>query len=1125
MSELALTLIQKAKAENAEYLDLGNCGLTDWPESLFELTDLKTLVLSNKWWNYKEYIRESSTNSGKPNVLNSIPEEINKLIKLEKLTISGETDEKKQWNIKDLSPLSGLKLLSILDFSQNQVRYLEALKGLTSLKELYLNYNQVTDLEPLSDLISLIILDFSFNQVADLSPLTGLISLKTLAFRSNQVKDLSPLSDLTSLNQLYFDSNQVSDLNPVSNLISLTTLEFSSNKVTNLESLSVMKELNNLDFRSNQVTDLRPLKSLTLMKKLYFSSNRVINLEPLLGMQELNKLDFGYNQVADLRPLKSFVLLSKLFFSYNQVTDLEPLRGLTSLDKLYFSYNQVTDLSPLSGLTLLSYLEFRSNQVSDLSPLSELSLLSYLDFRSNQVSDLGPLTGFTFLSSLYFSFNQVSDLEPLSNLTSLVKLSFSFNQVVDLSPLEGLIKKGIICNWDNNPLARPSPEVARLGKEAILNYFAELRRTNAYHLLETRLLIVGQGGAGKTSLRRKLKDIRAPLPDPNDSTRGIEVDQIELTSSSGKTFTLHIWDFGGQNIQHYAHQFFLTGSSLYVLVHNQREQNTNFQYWLNIIGMLGEGSPVLIVQNEIAGHKDPIEKAHSIRERFPNVIWPFFQVDLSKAGNEDRSRFEQLKKAVELYASDPTKLPHFGKVFPGSFIKVRQAILDAACEEAHYLTWPQFEAICADTGVFKPNLVLEFSRTLSVLGACLHFPEDPELCDFVFLRPKWIIDALFKLLYFPKIEARQGEFSEMDTREIWKGDEYKGMHRNLLRLMENFEMCYEIENSHPKRRYILPQRLPLTDERYPWDEPEAIHVIYRYKFMPKGIITRITCRLHQKIEQGKTGHVWCDAVIFVHKKARAFVRERYAEDEIWIDAAGEQREVLLNRIVEEIDDIHAKSNFNNLRLEKLVPCNCELCRKADEPHYFDFDYLSDLIDDGESSERCQKSRRMVDIRAFLASTGIKRKNSRKIRVFLSYAHEDKAGKEQLIRHLNPMIRQGVLEIWHDREILPGGDWQAELRSALYGSEIILFLVSPGFISSDFIWDEEMVHALERRDAKSAIVIPVIYRPADWTKLEFAKRQALPGDGKPITTYENQDEAFVEVAKGIRSVAERLRENA
>lgn len=143
------------------------------------------------------------------------------------------------------------------------------------------------------------------------------------------------------------------------------------------------------------------------------------------------------------------------------------------------------------------------------------------------------------------------------------------------------------------------------------------------------------------------------------------------------------------------------------------------------------------------------------------------------------------------------------------------------------------------------------------------------------------------------------------------------------------------------------------------------------------------------------------------------------------------------------------------------------------------------------------------------------------RVFISYAHADETFRDQLDKHLSILQRAGIVEIWHDRRLVAGEEWDHGIKSELEGADIILLLVSPDFVASDYINDVEIARAMERHEAGSARVIPVILRPCKWDIAPFARLQALPTDAKAISKWPNIDEAYLDVANGIHRAAEKL----
>ena len=148
-------------------------------------------------------------------------------------------------------------------------------------------------------------------------------------------------------------------------------------------------------------------------------------------------------------------------------------------------------------------------------------------------------------------------------------------------------------------------------------------------------------------------------------------------------------------------------------------------------------------------------------------------------------------------------------------------------------------------------------------------------------------------------------------------------------------------------------------------------------------------------------------------------------------------------------------------------------------------------------------------------------SSTPVEVFYSYAHEDESFCDKLQKHLSLLQRQGLITAWHDRHILPGTDWSQAIDEHLERASVILLLISADFLASDYCYGLEMQRALQRHQANEACVIPILLRPVDWNNAPFAHLQALPTGAKPITKWRNRDEAFTDVAGGIRRVIEDL----
>jgi tetratricopeptide (TPR) repeat protein len=146
-----------------------------------------------------------------------------------------------------------------------------------------------------------------------------------------------------------------------------------------------------------------------------------------------------------------------------------------------------------------------------------------------------------------------------------------------------------------------------------------------------------------------------------------------------------------------------------------------------------------------------------------------------------------------------------------------------------------------------------------------------------------------------------------------------------------------------------------------------------------------------------------------------------------------------------------------------------------------------------------------------------------LQVFISYAHEDEDLRHELVKHLSQLQRDGLIQVWLDRRITGGSEWAGQIDEHLNSADIVVLLVSPDFLASEYCYDVETKRALERHDAGEARVVPVILRPSDWQTSRFAKLNILPEDAKPVVDWKTHDHGFVNVVDGLQRVAKELRE--
>jgi hypothetical protein len=142
------------------------------------------------------------------------------------------------------------------------------------------------------------------------------------------------------------------------------------------------------------------------------------------------------------------------------------------------------------------------------------------------------------------------------------------------------------------------------------------------------------------------------------------------------------------------------------------------------------------------------------------------------------------------------------------------------------------------------------------------------------------------------------------------------------------------------------------------------------------------------------------------------------------------------------------------------------------------------------------------------------------RMFVSYSHKDDHYRERFHTALAGLRRQGQIALWDDHEVEAGAEWESQIREQLKTSTLIVFLVSPDLLDSEYIYGSEMNYALALNRDRRARVIPVIVRPADWKQRPLGNLQALPRYGRAVSSWPNEDEAWLDVTKGIRRIIEQ-----
>lgn len=759
----------------------------------------------------------------------------------------------------------------------------------------------------------------------------------------------------------------------------------------------------------------------------------------------------------------------------------ELLNSYLGLKKINLSGNKLTKLpSWFSKFNQLELLDLRSNKLKSLcKDFNKLSRLEVLYLRDNMLTEvpvellLLPNLKTAFLSSNYIKYF-TSDFFNIPNVS-----------------IEG------------NPVIDPPIEVFHRGLDAVKNYFAE-REQGTEYLNEAKLLIVGEPGAGKTSLMNKILNEDYVLNPFLPSTKGIEIEPFFFKTEENKKFRINIWDFGGQEIYHATHQFFLTKRSLYIILCDNRAEDTDFNYWLQTIELLSDSSPIIIVQNEKQDRKKDVNEV-AIKERY-TTLKRVFGFNLANDNAKLRGLVDDLKSRI-------VKLSHIGTELPKIWVDIRRELENRA-KKVPYINESEYLEICFQFGMDTKERANYLSDYLHDLGVFLHFKDNAILKRWIILKPDWGTEAVYKVLDDDNVIESKGYFTRNDLKRIWSSSAYADMHEELISLMMKFELCYQLEG---KDTLIAAQLLDRVKPAYHWIEEENLIIKYDYFFMPKGVITRFIVKMHYYITSQKLA--WREGVVLERQNTRAEIIETYGAREIKIRIQGKNKKEFLAVIIDSLDNINI--TYNNLKVSKLIPCNCEGCKKNEEPYYFKYQDIRKFLDNEIDEDRCRESMRMVKLRPLIDDAfgySIKANNEGPL-VYISYNDQNRSEKNRLEKHLKILERNKKIRIFDRQYIDVGTDEKQLMREQIDEAEVILLLLSAEYISDDWNYNAELSKAFDRSENQSCVTIPILLSDCNYSLLSISKLKPITFRGKSL--FDNPYDTESALASAVNDIKKSI----
>jgi internalin A len=691
------------------------------------------------------------------------------------------------------------------------------------------------------------------------------------------------------------------------------------------------------------------------------------------------------------------------------------------------------------------------------SEIGSLNNLIELHFYENNLSELPPEIGkLKNLVVLGLGCNKINKLPPdMGKLKNLEELYLENNKLESLPRELAKLQKLKYLNLKQNQLPIP-PEILNKTNEpaTILNYYFSVLKdkdestSTAKPLNETKVLIVGQGSVGKTSIVKRL--INGTFNLSENKTDGIDINRWEITENiKDGPIQLNIWDFGGQEIMHATHQFFLTKRSLYLLVLDSRltQEENRTEYWLKIIQSFGGDSPVLIVGNKTDQHPLDIDKT-GLLKKYSNLV------EIIEVSAATGAGFEQLEKVIKKQVNN---LPHVHDLLPQKWFRIKTRLEELRLKY-NFITQDDYSELCVDNEVPDDISQRTLIGFLHDLGVILHFQDDPRLESLGILNPQWVTNGVYKILNSHELFQSRGILTIPLLNKILNLPEYPSDKRLfIVDMMKKFELCYDIETDNS---FLIPDLLP-KDEPFTGEWNDALVFHYSYNVLPSSIISRFVVRMNPFIY--KT--VWRSGVVLKNNENIALVKADFEDRKIYISVMGEEttKRDFLSSIRTELEAIHRTITKIETHAKVPVPGYAEI-----EP--IEFSFLLQCERDGRKTFPAQAGNRIIDINVHDLLNGVRSVKGQESNIFISYSHSDKVFVERLAKDLE---KKGNYVWWDFEKIKGGQNWQKEIEKAIFQCQYFLIVVTPESVSSDWVANE-ITYAILR----NKIIIPLYLKTCD-----------------------------------------------
>ena len=797
----------------------------------------------------------------------------------------------------------------------------------------------------------------------------------------------------------------------------LQRLNLSHTKLSSLEGVQLPGNLRELDLNGTPLTNLEGVQLPWNLQKLYLSSTRLTSLEGVQLPGNLKELYLIYTPLTSLEGIQLPGNLRRLDLSGTQLTSLEGVQLPGNLQKLYLGGTPLTSLEGVQLPGNLQQLNLNNTQLTSLEGVQLPGNLQALSLFSTPLTSLEGVQLPGSLQWLDLSGTQLTSLEGVQLPRNLQELSlFNTNLTILPESIRKLkaLKTLDLCDLKLKELPDWLPELRlpftrddfgdgiRLfgttvegvdmsifdqSQEAILRWFEERKQAgeeDAKPLNELKVVFLGDGGAGKShTIARLLKDGGQTDDFPNISTPGIVI-QDKLYPYDDKEVKVHFWDFGGQEILHSMHRMFLTKRTLYVVMLNVRDgtQDDRARYWLYNLRSFAKDAPVLLVLNQMDMNENATLNESDLRKLYPALASEVVKLSTLKDTDAD---FE--KKFIDVLRRQIGGMEILDFPFIPAWSRLKEKLQDM---EKPYIFGDDFQKICDECGVTdSDNIRRDLLKWFSDLGVSFCYSGSASLEDYVVLRPDWITNAIYIVLFNKAETAQNGQVSHEVIYKMLSSRDMEKYRRTVteatykshevdyvLKVFRKFRLSFLAEDGIEFIPMLCKANANPISAEYE-NDPDALEFRMHYEYLPNNVIHRLMVDRRRELDLNT---VWlyggqfrnrCTGLSAVVKTEGNLLRIMVRREDSQC-----QPQLYLNDLKQDIQRISEEMG--------LTIGSTEVAYKhADSTEYFDYESLHAFLDAGLPAVASLITKKPVLIQEILKQSG----------------HGAQTARHEFIRHL------------------------------------------------------------------------------------------------------------------------------